>query len=280
MEEITFETTDGHTLPATLFESNAGIPKNGSLVLISSATAVPRKFYRRFAQYLADNGARAAMTYDYRGLNGEFNWQKAHSARMSQWALDDFPAAVKALKTRFPDSPLSGLGHSFGGQAFGLSDTAPQFRRYMTIAAGSGYAGFTREPAKNLRRLNWIGRPLAAIFGHLPRWAGLGEPLPYGVFNQWRRWVNTPHYFMHDESLPTTRFADVVVPMMSVGFEDDPLATRQSVEELVRWYARADIKLKWFSPAEAGGPIGHFGFFKTDHEPVLWPQIADWLTRP
>lgn len=145
---MTIDTPDGYVLPATLFESNAGLPGDGPLILISSATAVPRRFYRRFAQYLADNGARAVMTYDYRGMNGAMTWSQAHNARMSDWAIADFPAAVDALCCRFPEHQLSGLGHSFGGQALGLSGTAERFLRYMTLAAGSGYAGFTRQPGR------------------------------------------------------------------------------------------------------------------------------------
>jgi predicted alpha/beta hydrolase len=36
-------------------------------VLISSATATPRKIYRGFAAYLAHRGC-AVLTYDYRGI--------------------------------------------------------------------------------------------------------------------------------------------------------------------------------------------------------------------
>jgi predicted alpha/beta hydrolase len=280
MEEVAIDTPDGHVLPATLFESNAGLPGDGPTILISSATAAPRRFYRHFAQYLADNGARAAMTYEYRGMDGKLSRSEARATRMSDWATIDFPAAARSLKKRYPDHPLVGIGHSFGGQAFGLSGTADMFTRYMTLAAGSGYAGFTEEPRRNLFRLNWIGWPVAAILGHLPKWAGWGEPLPYGAFNQWRKWCNSPHYFMDDRSLPEIRrFADVMIPMMAVGFEDDPLATRVGIEALVSWYSRADIRLRWFTVEEAGGPVGHLGFFRPDHKGILWPHMADWLIR-
>jgi predicted alpha/beta hydrolase len=280
MEDISINTSDGHVLPATLFESNAGLPGDGPAILISSATGTPRRFYRHFAQYLADSGSRAVMTYDYRGMDGGLSRAEARAARMSDWATMDFPAAAGALNRRYPDHPLVGLGHSFGGQAFGLSGTAELFTHYMTLAAGSGYVGFTKEPGRNLFRLNVMGWPTAAIFGHLPKWAGWGEALPYGVFNQWRKWCGSPHYFMNDPALPETRrFADVMIPMMAVGFEDDPLATRTGVEALVSWYSRADIRIRWFTVEEAGGPVGHFGFFRPDNKNSLWPHIADWLIR-
>jgi predicted alpha/beta hydrolase len=280
MEDATIRTTDGYELPATLFEDNAGLPGNGPLVLISSAAAVPRRFYSHFAQYLADNGARAAMTYDYRGMNGGWTRAEAMNMRMSDWALRDLPAAAAMLQERYADHPLAGLGHSFGGQAFGLSGTSERFLRFMTIAAGSGYLGHTDERDKLHRRLNWFGLPLAAILGYLPGWAGMGEPIPYGAFNQWRKWCNSPDYFMSDASLPQTRrFAEVRTPMVAIGFHDDPWATRPSVEALISWHSRAGIRLRWFGPEEHRGPIGHLGFFRRSNRDMLWPQIADWLVR-
>jgi len=280
MEEIRIPTEDGFDLPATLFESNAGVRGEGPVVLISSATAVPRRFYRHFAQYLADNGACAVMTWDYRGMNGELKGKARREVRMSDWALRDLPAAVKTLQRRYPYAGLAGLGHSFGGQALGLSGTADRFRRYMTLAAGSGYLALTREEAKLRFTMNWIGYPIASLLGYLPAWAGMGEGLPFGAFNQWRKWCNTPDYFMSDPDIPeTSRFADVRIPMVAVGFHDDPWATRESVEALMAWYARAEIRLRWFTPEEAGGPVGHFGFFRQAHRETLWPPIADWLTQ-
>ncbi|GIL00791.1 MAG: alpha/beta hydrolase [Alphaproteobacteria bacterium] len=278
MEEIQFATEDGHDLPASLFESNSGRIGEGPVVLISSATATPRRFYRHFAQYLADNGARAVMTYDYRGMTGRPKGKRR--LRMADWAVKDLPAAARELRRRYPDTPLAGLGHSFGGQALGLSGVADRFSRYMTLAAGSGYLGYTREATKLWFTMNVIGYPLAALLGHLPAWAGMGESIPFGAFNQWRRWCNSPDYFMSDPTVPeTARFAEVRIAMVAVGFHDDPWATLESTRALMEWYSHADIKLKWFTEQDAHGPVGHFGFFRPEHKETLWPQIADWLTQ-
>lgn len=278
MEHVTFATADGRQLPATLFESNSGLPGNGPLVLVSSATAVPRRFYRHFAQYLADNGARAVMTYDYRGTNGELSHRENYRVRMADWALLDFPAAAKHLQALYPDRPLAGLGHSFGGQALGLSGTADRFSHYMTLCAGSGWLGHTREARKLWTQMNVVALPLALVLGKLPRAAGLGEPLPFGAFNQWRRWCNAPGYLMDDRTLAERdRYDDVTIPMVFAGFEDDDWATRQSTEAMMAWYGRADAKLRWFTRTEVGRPVGHFGFFRREHRDGLWPQICDWL---
>ncbi len=57
MEELRLATEDGFDLPATIFELTLGRNTEGPAVLFSSATAVQRRFYRTFAQYVADNGA-------------------------------------------------------------------------------------------------------------------------------------------------------------------------------------------------------------------------------
>jgi predicted alpha/beta hydrolase len=64
IDDITFPAADGYALGATLF-----LPRGAKqhAVLISSATAVPRNIYRKFAGYLARRGF-AVPTYDYRGI--------------------------------------------------------------------------------------------------------------------------------------------------------------------------------------------------------------------
>jgi predicted alpha/beta hydrolase len=241
---------------------------------------VPRRFYRHFARYLADEGARAVLTYDYRGMDKPLGQIAARRMKMAQWATHDLPAAVEFLKARFPGCDLRGVGHSFGGQALGLSGASSSFTRYMTIAAGSGYLGHTREHARLSRAMNQIGRPLALALGYLPKWAGFGEPIPYGAFNQWRKWCNSPDYFMSDRDVPQTAlFKRVRIPMMAVGFADDPWATRQSVEALASWYCDAQIRLHWFAEQDLSQPVGHMGFFRSTHRETLWPQLADWLLQ-
>ncbi len=281
MEDISFNTDDNIALQATLFESNAGLPGKGSLVLISSAMGTPRKYYRHFAQYMADNGARAVMTYDYRCVGDQANQPHCGSTQMSDWALKDFPAAVRSIMARYPEHHLSGLGHSFGGQAFGLSGTAEHFDRYMTLSSGSGFLGHMKDPEKLRFRLNRIAYPISLILRNATVGEDFKTKIPHGIFNQWRKWSNSHDYFMSDQSLPETRrFADVHIPIMSVGFEDDPYATLPAVETLMTWYARADVRLRWFTMEDTHDkPIGHKGFFKPEHRDTLWPQISDWLVR-
>src|SRR6201990_1176971 len=100
VDDITFPAKDGLLLGASLF-----LPRGAKrhAVLISSATAVPRKIYRGFAGYLARRGC-AVLTYDYRGIGGSrqravegYNQPKSLSgfkATMADWATLDAASAV------------------------------------------------------------------------------------------------------------------------------------------------------------------------------------------
>ena len=107
IDDITFPAVDGYALGATLF-----LPRGAKqhAVLINSATAVPRKIYRKFAGYLARRGF-AVLTYDYRGIGDSrqralvgYNQPKSlvgFKATMVDWAALDVTAAVGWMRERY-----------------------------------------------------------------------------------------------------------------------------------------------------------------------------------
>ena len=73
-------------------------------------------------------------------------------------------------------------------------------------------------------------------------------------------------------------FAEIRAPLLSVGFTDDPIATRRTVEELNRFYPNAARESRWYTPADAGSKrIGHEGFFASRHRDTLWRPVIDWI---
>src|SRR5271154_6018259 len=97
-DDITVPAADGYALAAKLFLPR-GAKSHG--LLINSATAVPRKFYRGFAGYLARRGC-AVLTYDYRGIGDSrqkavegYNQPRSlvgFKASMADWAALDVTA--------------------------------------------------------------------------------------------------------------------------------------------------------------------------------------------
>ncbi|HEX7929022.1 MAG TPA: alpha/beta hydrolase, partial [bacterium] len=89
-QDFTLPARDGFPLAATHF------PAAGrSVLVIHSATGVPRAYYRAFAEYAADQGM-AVVTYDYRGVGGSkpAGGPRQVQATMRSWAELDANAAM------------------------------------------------------------------------------------------------------------------------------------------------------------------------------------------
>ena len=85
------------------------------------------------------------MTYDYRGTGDSvqqaltgYNQPKSlvgFKASMSDWASHDITAAIAWMRERYKALPFAYVGHSFGGQAFGLLPNNSEDSRALSIAA-------------------------------------------------------------------------------------------------------------------------------------------------
>ncbi|WP_185982794.1 alpha/beta hydrolase family protein [Aureimonas mangrovi] len=271
---IAIPTRDGLTLVGTLYEGSG----DGPAILISSAAAVERRFYRAFAENLVEAGASAVLTYDYRGV-GSSKARCRKALHMKDWGVHDMPAAVCALKKLAPNKPLVGIGHSFGGVALGLCGVSDAFERYVMVASLNGYYGRTREPLKVYARMNLLGVPMALLLGKLPKAAGLGTALPGTIFRDWAKWCRHPEFLFADPKVPEARrFSDVRIPVYSVGISDDNWGTPKAVTALLDQFSNAPVEEIWISPKDAGcEQIGHNGFFRSSVCQGLWPKVSDLL---
>jgi predicted alpha/beta hydrolase len=286
-DDITVPAVDGYKLGATLF-----LPRGtkSHAVLINSATAVPRKIYRGFAGYLARRGC-AVLTYDYRGIGDSrqkavegYNQPRSlvgFKASMSDWAALDVTSAVDWMRERYHQLPLGYVGHSFGGQALGLLANNKEVSRALLVAAQAGYWKLMASPERYrvYAMLNFVGLPLARLFGYMPGWTGLGEDLPKGVFEQWVHWVMSERYLFTDPKLPgLSNFAKYRGALRSLCISDDPWATRPAVEMLCSGFSSITPDILTVTPADVGAAkIGHFGFFRPEHRDTLWRGAAEWL---
>lgn len=286
-DDITIPAADGYPLAATLF-----LPRGAKrhAVLISSATAVPRRIYRGFAGYLAHRGC-AVLTYDYRGVGGSrqravegYNRPRSlvgFKASMADWAALDITAAVAWMRERYHNLPLSYVGHSFGGQALGLLKNNGEISRALLVASQAAYWRLMASPERYrvYALLNFVGVPLTRLRGYAPGRMGIGEDLPKGVFLQWVKWVMSPRYLFDNSSLTTLgNFANYKGAMRALCFTDDPWATRPAVELLAGFYTGTAAEIISIRPAElAVEKIGHLGFFRPEHRDTLWRGAAEWL---
>ena len=136
VQDTTIAARDGYALAATVFAPQD--PPRGA-VLINSATAVPRKIYRGFATYLAQQGF-TVLAYDYRGTGGSRPASlRGFDVRMRDWAALDVAAAITHMRAVWPKLPLAVVGHSFGGQAVGLVPNNTEISRVLLVASQAGY---------------------------------------------------------------------------------------------------------------------------------------------
>ena len=287
-DDITIPATDGYKLGATLF-----LPRGAKrhAVLISSATAVPRKIYRGFAGYLARRGC-AVLTYDYRGIGGSrqlalegYNKPKSlrgFKASMADWAALDATAAVGWMRERYAQ-PAARLCRPFlrrpgagaaGQQPRGLARAADrgagrlleaddlagalsrlchdEFRRHPPHPRARLYAGLDRH-----RR--------GSAEGRVPAMDRLGEQSALSL----RRHIGRG---------PRRTSLNTRARCARCCISDDPWATRPAVELLCAGYSSTRPEIITVTPGDVGvSKIGHFGFFRPEHRDTLWRGAAEWL---
>jgi predicted alpha/beta hydrolase len=276
---VAFAAEDGRTLRGRLIAPAAPI----AVMVINPATGYRQDFYTAFAEASARQGW-AVLVWDYRGQGASREAAFAdEDARMLDWGLRDMPAAARFACEAYPDLPLDIVGHSIGGHFVPLIDGDLPLRRVALLSSSSGYWGLHSAPVKHLGWLFWriVGPLHLALKGHVPRgrlWRG--EPLPAGVWKDWRDWGVTPDYFRDTlaETGLLSRYAAFNTPVCAWVADDDPIATPAATRWLLAQFESAPTEMKIVRHADLGrGRIGHDGFFREKMADVFWPQVWRWL---
>lgn len=280
MKHTTVAAGDGYALSAHTFgDSHAA--RAG--VLIVPAMGVEQQYYSAFAQWLAARGF-FVVTFDYRGIGHSRRGSlRGLRADVLTWAERDAAAVLSFARGRLGDRPLLWVGHSLGGQIFGLVPGHESVRAMVTVTAGSG---FWRDFVPKLRRLApvlwYVVVPVALLAGYFPgRVLGIIGDVPAGVMRQWRSWcLHRDYLFGVLPAEVRARYAALKLPILSLSFTDDEFLSRRNIESLHACYAGAQVEMQRLAPRDVGVPaIGHFGFFRKRYESTLWPRVAEWLDR-
>ena len=276
-EMLKIPALDGYPLAATLYEPEA---HSRAVVVINSATAVPRHFYGPFAEFLASQGY-TAITYDYRGIGGSRPASlRGFTARASDWALRDMAGVVDWVRTGIQPDHLALFGHSYGGQTAGLLPNGHQIDAMVTVSSQSGYWRLQGGKQKFVVGFHvHVSFPvLCRVFGYFPwSWFSAAEDLPKRVALDWAGWCRRPGYLLDDPTLPLERFRDFTAPVLALSLDDDDWGTSRAVDAMMQAYP--NVTRHHVIPAEAGiDAIGHFGFFRPKSE-ALWHEVADWLSH-
>jgi predicted alpha/beta hydrolase len=274
---VEFAARDGYRLAGTLYRPRT---PNRRAVLFQAAAGVKQEFYGKFAEYLAARGF-AAFTFDYRGIGRSRPAKlRGFKARMRDWAEKDIGGALDYLARATHGARLIGIGHSFGGQAFGIVPGNERYAAAMTVGAQSGYWKHWRGKSRlGMWFLTHVLLPgMSRLCGYLPaRIFGQGEDLPAGVAIEWASWCRHPGYIVGALGAQDA-YARFAAPIRAYAIADDSYAPPAAVEAFLGFYPNAVRQLERVDPAQAGGgPIGHFGFFRERFKDTLWKDAADWM---
>ena len=281
MESVIIPVSQGGFVAATLWQRH----KAKALVIVHPATAVVQGFYKGFAEYLYKRGF-SVITYDYRGTGLSKSGRVRHNKNtMSDWIEQDVGCITAWAKARAPGLTLLAIGHSIGGHAVLLSSASTDLRAAVMVASHAGVTSTISQTKEKLRvwcLLRVLGPALCRLFGYMPaRRLGLGEDLPAPAMLQWGRWSAMPEYFYDDPEWDARqRAGKITLPILVLGFDDDPWANTEAISRLLAPAQNAKIERREIRRADYGlSSIGHMGFFRTRNAEKLWPLVAQWLER-
>ena len=274
---LSLQAADGYCLAATHFQA-----ATDQFIVVASATAVPRGFYRRFAEFAQSRGINV-ITVDYRGI-GESKPGSLNGFEMdyADWSKQDLAAAVDYAAAR---GTVWLVGHSLGGHAIGQLPNPNLLQAAYVCGAGAGWHGWMPAPERYRVWAMWnvLGPITTRIFGYHPMSKfGMGEDLPMGVYRDWKKWCAYPRYFFDDPAakLITDRFLDVTIPIAAATSTDDLWAPPASRDAFFEGYANAAVdRINWTPAQLQVAQIGHMGYFRSQTGAVLWPAILQWLAR-
>jgi predicted alpha/beta hydrolase len=267
---------DGYPLHGTEF-APAGSPRGS--VVIASALGVQRRVYTGFAAACAARGLRA-FTFDYRGIgDSKAGPIRGRDLRMEDWGRHDIDAVLRHA-AHTPGKRFL-VGHSCGAQLPGLASASADLDAAVFVAGSAPRASLYPFPDRAILALLWnvLIPALARGRDELPRrLAPGGAQFPAGVSRQWAEWARSEKYlFDHKHGIDTSRYATLRLPVLALSFDDDNYAPPRALEALLVHYPAARIDRRHVSAREAGGKLGHFGFFRPAMRDPLWTPTLDWL---
>ncbi|MGE3286818.1 MAG: alpha/beta hydrolase [Pseudonocardia sp.] len=271
MKDLPLRCADGVTLNATLRPGSRGA------VVFASALGVPRRFYGRCADVLADRGY-GSVAFDYRGVDGSGAEVDPGEIALEHWGSRDLDAALRLARSEL-GGPLYLVGHSLGGQLPGLAPTSDELAGIVLVGSCAPYP--SRYRWRDRLRIELMWRVLVPLLARGPTFPtsrlGLGSiDLPTTVIRTWRNWGLTPDYlFDPRRGIDVSRYTTLAVPMLSWSFADDSFAWLEAVEALHAHYPGVRLTHRHVTPP-AGAPVGHFGYFRPRGEPFR-VETAEWL---
>jgi predicted alpha/beta hydrolase len=284
-KKISFESRDGFVLKGELHHPANDIP-NSPTVVISPGMGIPARFYRPFARYLVCQGMNVLL-FDFRGIGwSSVDELKSLRADATTWGSMDLAAAIDFSRQHPRTARLVGIGHSFGGSIFGLADNIKHLHKLVHLGSQSGFYGLYDWKTRLYMLFNiFLAMPLLTRWlGYYPaHWLSGSAALPADFVAEWSNWCLSPDYFMDSrfEIREHYHHGEYTGPLLSLSFDDDSFATRQSVDIMASYYPNSWVERRHIHPNEVSATrLGHFDLFKRSNGAGVWKIVADWINTP
>lgn len=257
--------------------------KKGKTIVISSATGVLQKYYRKFASYFAHIGY-TVYTFDYWGIGesgGNTKQLKNNTSTLIEWGSIDQAAVINLVKQNHPNNEIILLTHSIGGQIVGFNNNYHMIDKLVFVASQSGYWNLFNGVNKIKMFLFWhVLLPIPTkLFDYFPaKKIGLFENLPKNMSLEWGKWGKKKDYFMHFYDEHHYFFKKIKAPILSFSFPKDGYAPKKAVDWLSKQYENSKIERIHYVPDKKDiNKLKHFGFFREYFKSSLWKKTEEWI---
>jgi predicted alpha/beta hydrolase len=254
----------------------AQIESRGAILCVP-AMGTPAGYYEPFAKAMSAVGYDV-MVCENRGTGtSEVKPRRGVDFGYHHMIVVDFPAALDAIRRRFPGKPVHVVGHSLGGQLAALfGATHPgAFDRLVLVASGSvDYRGFP-QPWRTLM-MTQLASTIARTLGYFPgHRLGFGGLQPTTVIRDWARQSRTGRYTLGGASIDYERaLADAELSMHAISIDGDQLCPVSATERLVAKLGKATATRAKVTLASGRGDP-HFRWARSGTEVAA--EIARYL---
>lgn len=245
-------------------------------VLVLPAMGVPAGYYGPFVDELARHGVAAGVA-DYAGQGDARPLAgRGHDLGYSDLAHEWLPTVVEQVR-RGHDGPVVALGHSLGGHVIAAHLAGDETAIDAAVLIGSGTPHWrAQQGPKTLVQTQLIGL-VSRVAGHWPGTRfGFGGTQPVTLMREWAAFSRTGRLAPGGRDVAPV-LASRALPLLVVDLDNDTLAPPAAVDELVGFFADADVERFTFAkgPGDPGKPVDHYSFARSPE--IIGERIARWV---
>ena len=273
--EVLVEADDGHRFALFLVAAEG----DGPVVLFFPAMGVRAEKYVTLGQAFGERGCCFAIA-ELRG-HGTSSLRAARGCNYGyrEMVEHDWPAALAALRARFPDRGVVLMGHSLGGQLSCLYAAAHPGEIeavVLTAACSVYYRNFHKRYA--FRLLLAVIAPIVGLLGYFP-----GDRLGFArregarVMRDWAHQGRTGRYRIAGSAYDyEALLAELALPVLAVSIDGDQFCPPAAVAHLCDKLVAAEVDRMHLDGFGEPGSGPHFAWLKRPGAIVA--TVLDWLS--